>query len=264
MKNDILEQYHQEITSDFLKRGKPLAKEKESYLQEKMYQTSYKMHSLSKESYTKLLKESFSDLSLERKANVWAYIFRKTNYMGIASLAIDFFKIQQRKKKQNMTIYWPLLKTWINHIDNWAHGDMIASMYSTMLEEEPDKIYPSLTKWADNKNPWKKRLSIVSLLYYYQCRKKVLPYKKIITLLEPQLKVDHYYVQKGVGWTIRELTQAYPKETSKFLEKKATLLTSTAFSAAVEKIPKEQKEKLKLVRKAYRANNKKRKALKNK
>ena len=165
--------------------------------------------------------------------------------MGIGHMAIDHFKRIQKKKRPGLSKYWPDIKSWINSIDNWAHGDMIASIYSSMLEEDPKKIYPTLVKWSKDKNPWKRRMSIVSLIYYFRCRNKVLPYNDIIKLLEPQLNVDHYYVQKAVGWTLRELTQAYPKETDQFLNENHTQISSTAFSAAVEKISKAKKRKIK-------------------
>jgi 3-methyladenine DNA glycosylase AlkD len=89
----------------------------------------------------------------------------------------------------------------------------------------------------------------VSLLYYSAQRKTVLPFSKITALVESQIDYDHHYVQRGVGWTLREAGNVYPKETFKFLEKNIQRLSAIAFSAATEKLAKAQKDRLKNLRK---------------
>ena len=254
MNTQNLETYHKEVTRKYVKAGKKLSAEKERYLKEKMYRTRYKLYTMDDDAYERMIENgfSFSDRDSKAQAKVWSHIFKKTDYMGVGHLAINHFRKLQKNKKRSMIEYWPEMKTWVGSIENWAHGDMIASVYSRMLEEDPKKVYPTLVQWSRAKSPWKRRMSLVSLLYYYSCRRSILPYAKIIALLEPQLESDHYYLQKAVGWTLRELWQAYPKETWNFLQKNSTRISSTAFSAAVEKVPSIKKEKLKDVRKRFR------------
>lgn len=52
----------------------------------------------------------------------------------------------------------------------------------------------------------------MSLLEYASKRSVYLPFADIIAFLDPLLADDEYYVQKGVGWTIREIYNVYPKE----------------------------------------------------
>lgn len=246
--------YHQEVTQKYLASAPALAPEKERYLREKMYQTRYRIHGVTKEIHNKLVKEKYSFSTFEPivQARIWSYIFKNTDYLGVGHLAIDHFKSLQRKRNANLIQYWPHLKTWIHKIENWAHGDMLASLYSTMLEEDSKTVYPTLQLWSRSNSPWKKRMAMVSLLYYYNCRTTVLPYKKIIAIVEPHLEIDHYYLQKAVGWTLRELTQAYPKETEDFLDRNVFRISPTAFSAAIEKLLPKKKEKLKTKRKLQR------------
>ena len=124
----------------------------------------------------------------------------------------------------------------------------MSGLYARMLEQNPKLVYPTLEKWNFAKNPWLRRLSIVSLLYYSAQREKILPFAKIIVLLEPQLEFDHYYVQKGVGWTLREAGNIYPAETYSYLEKNIQRISAHAFSAATEKLTKPKKDKLKKLR----------------
>lgn len=63
---------------------------------------------------------------------------------------------------------------------------------------------------------------------------------------------DHY-VQKGVGWTLRELHNVYPKETYAFLAANIDRLKSYAFSASTEKMTQDGKARLKRLREKERS-----------
>jgi 3-methyladenine DNA glycosylase AlkD len=80
----------------------------------------------------------------------------------------------------------------------------------------------------------------------------VLPLKKILALVEPQLEFDHYYVQKGVGWTLRETYNVYPAPAFSFIEKHIEKISAHAFSAATEKMTSKQKDQLKRLRRVKR------------
>ena len=254
MQKKELEKYHQEVTRVYLKAGKKLPKEREKLLQENYLKTKYKLYRISDDKYDKMIKTgfSFSDFSFMDQAKIWSYIFKNTEYMGIGHMAINHFKKFQGKKSHPLFPYWPLLKTWGGKIENWAHGDMLAGLYCDILSENPKVVYPELKKWSQAKSPWKNRMAIVSLLYYYNPKRGLLPFKDIIALVEPHLKKDHYYLQKSIGWNLRELSRAYPKEHWKFLTKNLLILSPTAYTTAVEKIPKAKKEPLKLKRREAR------------
>jgi 3-methyladenine DNA glycosylase AlkD len=205
------------------------------------------------------LKGLGEDKSSANIAKIWSYFFMNTqNENWLQVLAIFYFKNIASKRNGEIIHYWPLLKKWITRLKGWGFADMTSSIYSQLVEDAPTVIYPVLIEWAENNNPWYKRVAIVSSIYYYRCRKRFLPFDKIIDLLEPQIEIDHYYLQKGVGWTLKELTQAYSEETFEFMLKNANKIKSTAFSAAIEKIPKAQKEEIKALRKQLRSNRKER------
>ena len=249
-----LEKFHLEVTQIYLKSGKPLSPEREQYLQENNYKTRYRLYNLDEQKFKKNIEGgfSFANLSDSEQAAIWTHVFKNTEYMGIGHLAINHFKKFQNKKSHSLYQYWPKLKTWVARIENWAHADMLASLYCDILTEAPEKVYPELKKWSQQRSAWKNRMAIVSLLYYYNPKRVLLPFKNIIDLVEPHLKKDHYYLQKAIGWNLRELSKAYPKEYWKFLNKNLLDLSPTAFTTAVEKVPKDKKEPLKQKRKAAR------------
>lgn len=196
----------------------------------------------------------FGKQPFENEMNLWNEVYPLAKYHETRSLPLLFAKKQH--KKYDPEFLWNITKAWVNHIDNWAHSDTLSSIYSHLLENIEDKIYPQLQKWNSSKNPWERRQSVVSLLLYARTRKKFLKPEKYISLIEPLLSDEDYYVQKGVGWTLRELGVVYPKEQKAFINKHLADISATAFTAAVEKWDKAEKEKLKILRKKLKSGKK--------
>jgi 3-methyladenine DNA glycosylase AlkD len=203
---------------------------------------------------------SFSDKETDKQAKIWNHIWWNSDCYEVMSLALAWY--YDNKQRKILSQYWSKLKKWSEKIDNWAHSDSLSGIYARILEENPEKVYPTLVEWNSSTNPWLRRLSIVSLLYYSSQRKEFLPLKKILTLVQSQLDYDHYYVQKGVGWTLREAYNLYPDGTFSFMKKNVRNISAQAFSAATEKLTSKQKMQLKDLRKRKTVG--KRKLLKNK
>ncbi len=193
---------------------------------------------------------SFSDSQSTEIAKIWNYVWINSDCFEVMSMALAWF--YDSKQKSNLNQHWPLLKKWSSRIDNWAHSDTLSGIYARILEQNPQAIYTTLVNWNSSKNPWLRRISIVSLIYYSSQREKILPLKKILDLVYPQLEFDHYYVQKGVGWTLRESYNIYPDKTFVFIEKNVKKISAHAFSAATEKMSPQQKEHLKKLRKVIK------------
>lgn len=190
---------------------------------------------------------SFSQEQLSQQLAYWDFIWKQGNYFETLSQCLYFSEVYS--KKNSLTELWDIIQHWVNRIENWAHSDGLSSIYSQILEKHEILIYPQLKTWNNSSNPWKCRQSLVSLLYYARCRKKVLAAKKIFPLISNLLEHPNYYVQKGVGWTLREVGQIYPEEAWTFLLKNATKISPTAFTACVEKRSLDEKNQLKTLRK---------------
>ena len=63
-------------------------------------------------------------------------------------------------------------------------------------------------------------------------------------MITPHLNAKEYYVQKGVGWTIRETYNVYPVETIKFIDDNIHKIHAHAWYASSEKLPRKLKDKL--------------------
>ena len=192
---------------------------------------------------------SFSGSSLEQRWKIWNYIWKNSKYFEVVLSAAHFANAQpQDELIKNIDI----VMNWIDRVDNWALSDELSNLCAKILEADRKKALPLLEQWGRSNNPWKKRQSMVGLLYYSRFRnpRKVLPFKKIISHIEPHLNDDHYYVQKAVGWTIRECWNLYPEKTYRFLLKNAKQIAPAGWTAATEKLEIKDKTALLKIRKS--------------
>lgn len=196
---------------------------------------------------------SFSQRPPEEVAKIWDFVWHNSDCYEVMSLALTWFEDPKRRK--TLKTYWPLLKKWSARIDNWAHSDTLSGIYARIHEDSPTEVYETFKKWNASKNPWLRRISMVSLIFYSSQREKYPSLGKVLALVKPQLAFDHYYVQKGVGWTLREAGNVYPAPIASFIEKHVHEISAQAFSAATEKMSPRQKDHLKKLRKQRRGKN---------
>ncbi|BBM84870.1 DNA alkylation repair protein [Candidatus Uabimicrobium amorphum] len=193
---------------------------------------------------------SFYDKKPREIMKIWDYIWNKSSVFDVKIQAILYY--EKKMNEINYDEHWSLFSSWLDGVDNWEHSDRLSRFYSHLLEQNPKKVYPVLKEWNSAKNPWFRRQSVVSLIFYSTLRQKVIAKTKIFSLVKKLLKDTDYYVQKGVGWTLREVGNVYPEATLDFMEKNLNDISSVAFSAAVEKVSSHVKEKLKEQRKNFR------------
>ena len=144
------------------------------------------------------------------------------------------------------------MRRWITRCDCWEHSDDLSKIYAQICEENPDWVLPWLEKWNRSNNPWERRQSVVGLLEYSQKRQKVQSFKTLISFVTPLLDDSEYYVQKGVGWTLREIFNIYPEPTLKYLQKHAGRIPTAGYQAATEKLSKPDKAAINRLRKQHK------------
>lgn len=142
---------------------------------------------------------------------------------------------------------------WATIIDNWAHSDQLCAVYARLLEHIPKQVLPIYLKWNRHKNSWLRRCSIVGLFYYSRQRRKQPQFEFAAQMVKPHFVAEEYYVQKGVGWTIREMYNVYPEKTLDFIDLSLKQIHPDAWYAASEKLPASTKSKLLKKRKVIRA-----------
>ncbi|MCB0666001.1 MAG: DNA alkylation repair protein [Saprospiraceae bacterium] len=190
---------------------------------------------------------SFSKFPLNKQVAIWDYIWLNEKDFWIKVQAF-FFCETTLKKDADLLYIWPVIRKWQDQVDHWGLCDCLAKIYSKVLELDPEQVYPLLMEWNKSGDAWKRRQSLTSLVYYASVRKSVLPFTQIEAPISQLISDPEYYVQKALGWTIRELTVCYPEEAWKYLLEQSTLISSIAYPAATAKLTPQQKSTIKQIR----------------
>ncbi len=193
-------------------------------------------------------KYSFSNLPFGQQLAIWDELWRTENDFW-PRLHAFFFLERHLRKESELLEMWPIIVQWQEQVDDWGLCDALAKIYTKILAAAPDEVYARLKEWNTNENLWKRRQSVVSLLYYSRTKKQHPTFSQIRQLIAPLLPDKEYYVQKGVGWALRELHTVYPNETLAWLKQDIKLLNSIAFTIDIEKMDAITIQELKAIRK---------------
>ncbi len=193
---------------------------------------------------------AFSDAPARMQYPIWDHIWRHARTHEAKLQALLFLGTLPRiPERDAFDSFWELTRSWADGIDAWDQSDELSKVYSYLLEAAPGRVHPQLVAWNRDANPWKRRQSIVSLFCYAQLHRKHPPVAKVLPLVRALLDDPERYVQKGVGWTLRETYNVYPERAHRFVLRHAADLHPDAFSAACEKMSAAEKRAVKERRK---------------
>jgi 3-methyladenine DNA glycosylase AlkD len=182
-------------------------------------------------------REKMSEWNLSEIENLWF----SSNIFEAKTLALIWL---EKQSVEFLLMNIQKIFKWAPHIDNWALSDGYCGILARAFEADSKKLLPSYKKWNRHKNPWLRRISIVGLFYYARARQVKPQFSLVISMVRPHLQAQEYYLQKGVGWTLREAYNVYPKETTEFITTHLSQIHSDAWYAASEKMPLKLKQKL--------------------
>jgi 3-methyladenine DNA glycosylase AlkD len=190
---------------------------------------------------------TFNELALEKQLELLTELFQMSDIFEIKNQCLLF--LDYRKKRVLKSEHWSLLKEWVKHVDNWAHSDGLSSVFTVLMQNHLALLYPQLQQWNKSKNPWERRQSLVCLFYYSRTRKSFHSFEDSILLISNLLDDKEYYVQKGLGWALREASNVYYEYTYDFIQQHIKDLKPAAYSAAIENLLPQHKEIVKVMRK---------------
>ena len=218
-----------------------------------IYNTALRVYGLNLPGLRDINKKGFSFYGREESLvlEIWDRIWRSSDCFEVKIQPLLYY--EQKAKILEPELYWPVLSGWAAGLDNWEHSDRLSKIYSFFMEKKPALIYPVLKGWNGDSEPWLRRQSLVGLICYAQIHEKHPSLTRVFPLVRKLLDDPDIYVQKGLGWTLREAYNIDSVKTSAFIEKHLLKLTPVAFTAALEKAPQKVREKLKKRRKLHRA-----------
>ena len=249
MKNTI-NKYAKEVDALLNQLSTEHNKEKAEKLK-KYIGTNYQVYGLDSKAQVNVCKTGFSfyETNMEATFIKMYAIYHHSNSFEGKNLAFIF--LDKNYKHISLSTQLQLRPNWVKRVDNWAHSDALSKFLTRLLEHKitHKELLGILKNWNSSPNLWERRQSLVSLYYYSRTKKECIDYQISETLISNLLKDKEYYVQKAVGWALRESYNVYPKETFIFIENNIKNISSTAFTTCIEKMNENQKSILKLKRK---------------
>lgn len=146
---------------------------------------------------------------------MWKLQEREYQYCAI-ELLIKYKKLW----KESDVALWEHLVT---HKSWWDTVDYLASLVvGPWFRKYPEYIKPVTGKWNNSENIWLQRMSILFQLKY----KKETDLELLFNYIRNLSSSKEFFVQKAIGWSLREYTKTDPKPVIKFLQKNQVALLS--------------------------------------
>lgn len=189
---------------------------------------------------------SFYSLPKEQVLGVWDSLWRTSPYGDVLFSAIEFYA--PMVKKHADPDLWPVMRQWVDRVDNWCHSDGLSAIYSRLLAGNSAEVYPQIVVWNQAKGEWKRRASLVSLIHYTGKNVVFMPVDKVLPLVTNCLDDDRFYVQTAVGWVLREMGNVHCSEINNYLKVHAQKMSAPAFSRAIERLNLKERTQLRDMR----------------
>ncbi len=208
-------------------------------LVKKYLKSPYDFYGITVPTLRKIAKH-YKDLDLYTTFNLFDELWNSSNH---EEMSLALYLLTNHKKKFTVE-FWDFLTNpkRIEKFKTWDHVDEACS--HTLGEVLLKNIYlnSEIKKMAESRNPWIRRMSIVS--QYPLIKKGKIQFT--ILLAEKLVYDEDIYVQKATGWMLREVGKKNLIELKEFINHHKDM-KPFALSYATEKMPdfkKQIKEKL--------------------
>lgn len=139
---------------------------------------------------------------------LWEQEHREFQYVAIDYL--KSFPKKSYKKDDHMKIErFVISKSW------WDTVDFLAShIAGNYFLNCPDMIDIVITKWRNSDNMWLNRTCLLFQLRY----KEETDFELLKGLILQYLDVKEFFIQKAIGWSLRQYSRTNPKDVRDFVE----------------------------------------------
>lgn len=155
--------------------------------------------------------KSISDLSWrdQMKASTWLWKQEEREFQYVAMELL--FKNKKNWTEESLEHFEKLIttKSWWDTVDYIA-----ASLVALYFERYPSSKNKKIKEWIKSKNMWLNRTAIIFQLKYRNKTDLDLLFQSIL----PHLKSNEFFIQKAIGWSLRQYAYTDPKTVIKFVK----------------------------------------------
>lgn len=230
--NNIIEKIRQQLKQNADDKTKNSGK---NFFKEKI-----KLYGVKTATVIKIGKEYFKAIKGEKKVEIFGFCEElwRSGYIEESFIACNWsYFIRTEYEPKDFKVFGK----WVNnYVSNWASCDTLCNHTIGAFMEMYPEYLSDLKKWAKSQNRWMRRASAVSLIIPARQGKFL---KDIFEIADILLLDQDDLVQKGYGWMLKAASQAHQKELFDYIIKNKMMMPRTALRYAIEKMPKELKEK---------------------
>jgi len=183
---------------------------------------------------TRLVAKQFKTLSLDDIEQLLMSEWHDERLCALFILVGQYAKADETNKK----IIYDFYSMHLSRVNNWDLVDCSAHLIAgPYLENRPEKM-AVLTKLADSKDLWERRIAMVATFDYIKKGRA----DEALIIAEQLLHDKHDLIQKAVGWMLREIGKRVDRAVLlQFLDKHAATMPRTTLRYAIEHLPPEQR-----------------------
>ena len=172
------------------------------------------------------IKETLGDLTQAQAVSLSARLWREP----VWDLRIVAGRILTRKSIEPDEKVWRFVTRRLADLDGWAVADQMASVGSRCLLAEPARL-DMVETWIESPHLWTKRAALVFTLPWTQANRDP---ERMLGWAARLAEDREWFIQKAVGWWLRELSKRDPKRVRRFLKDHGEKLTAVAKREAMK------------------------------
>ncbi len=135
---------------------------------------------------------------------------------------------------------WRLVTTFLRDVDGWALEDNLARAAWKCLLATPTLI-DEIELWTKHENMWMRRAALIYTLPY---AKPGYDPERMLTWMGTYASDPEWFIQKAIGWWLRDLGQHDPQRVVRFLNAHGNELRSVARKEAIRKLDTAWREQI--------------------
>jgi len=207
---------------------------------QRFFKEKIKLYGVKTGVVAKISREFYKEIKGAKKSEIFQLCEQlwQSGYMEESFIACNWsYFVHKNYEPKDFKIF----EKWINsYVNNWASCDTFCNhTVGEFIEMYPNYLQ-ELKRWAKSKNRWMRRASAVSLIVPAKKGKFL---KDVFEISDILLQDKEDMAQKGYGWMLKVASKPHQKEVFDYVVKNKAVMPRTALRYAIEKMPKNLKQK---------------------
>jgi len=180
----------------------------------------------------KIIKKYYDNIEYQNLEYLINHKYHEIRFIGLNILVLKYAKENNKFEKEKIVNFY---LSNLKGVNNWDLVDSTA--YKILGAHLIDKDKLILYNFAESKNLWENRISIISTFYFIKNNK----FKDTISISQILLPHPHDLIHKAVGWMLREIGKKDKTILLNFLDNNYLKMPRTMLRYAIEKLTLDEK-----------------------